>query len=358
MLTRRTFQNSLLLAPFAFSIAAPNAQAQDRQALEDTIDEAVKDGRLAGLHDYKVLLRGEVFAEGHFPGEDQLWGDPLGVVEHGPETLHDLRSVTKSVVSLLYHIALSEGVVPSTDAPLLAQFPEFADLTGDPQRDAITIRHALDMQMGTEWDETTIAYDNPANSEIAMERSPDRYRYALDRPMAGPPGKQWNYNGGATTLIGKIITDRTGMTLDTYANEKLFVPLGIDSFEWAGPGVASAASGLRLTADGLTRIGQMLVQNGQWDGKTILPMPVLLEMLRPRAEIGDGFRYGSFWYFLGPGPKPALVAALGNGGQRLSLSVERQTVLTVFAGRYNDPDAWKVSVKLIEDFIGPALAKT
>ncbi|MFX9054135.1 serine hydrolase, partial [Acinetobacter baumannii] len=86
--------------------------------------------------------------------QDEAWGRPLGEVAFGPETLHDLRSVTKSIVGLLYGIALDRGKVPAPDQPLMAQFPEYPDLAADPARRDLTIAHALTMTLGTEWDET------------------------------------------------------------------------------------------------------------------------------------------------------------------------------------------------------------
>ena len=67
-------------------------------------------------------------------GPDEAWGKPLGTLAFGPETLHDLRSVTKSVVGLLYGIALDRGLVPPLEAPLLAQFPDYPALAAVPPR--------------------------------------------------------------------------------------------------------------------------------------------------------------------------------------------------------------------------------
>ena len=127
---------------------------------------------------------------------------PLGSVTFGPDTLHDLRSVTKSIVGLLYGIALDRGLVPSPDAPLLAQFPEYPDLAADPQRAHLTVMNALNMTLGMEWDEQ-LPYADPTNSEIAMERVPDRYRFILDRPFVAVPGERWIYSGGAVALLGQ-----------------------------------------------------------------------------------------------------------------------------------------------------------
>ena len=102
--------------------------------------------------------------------------------------LHDLRSVTKSLVGMLYGIALADGKVPPPEARLYDQFPEYPDLAKQPGRDRITVAHALSMTMGTEWDELTHPYGDPRNSEIAMEAAPDRYRYILSLPIVGEPG--------------------------------------------------------------------------------------------------------------------------------------------------------------------------
>ncbi|MEM7635934.1 MAG: serine hydrolase, partial [Pseudomonadota bacterium] len=148
--------------------------------MEAKLDTAFAAGELSGLHSVLVIHKGSVIAERHYPGDDQRWGTPLGEIKHDKDSLHDLRSVTKSITSLLYGIALSESIVPGLDESLIQQFPEYADLTGDQQRSRIRIRHALSMKMGTEWNED-LPYSDPRNSEIAMEQASDRYRFVLDR---------------------------------------------------------------------------------------------------------------------------------------------------------------------------------
>ncbi len=169
-----------------------------------------------------------VVLERYYTAPDESWGRPLGVVSFGPETLHDLRSVTKSVVGLLYGIALDQDLAPPPGAPLLAQFPRYPDLMAVPQRTGLPIRHALTMTMGMSWDEDR-PYTDPANSEIAMERAPDRIRHVLEQPIVHPPGKRWTYSGGAVALIGDIIASGARQTLPAFAAHALFAPLGIDT---------------------------------------------------------------------------------------------------------------------------------
>jgi len=344
----------MLLALMVLPVLGTGSVMAQGSDMEDKLKAAFAAGELPGLHSVLVLRHGDVFAEVYFSGEDQAWGQPLGVQEHGPETLHDIRSVTKSVVGLLYGIALDEGLVPDLDESLVGQFPEYADLAGDPKRDAMTVADALTMQMGTDWDES-LPYTDPRNSEIAMELADNRYRFILDRPMVHEPGTHWTYNGGATAIIAKLIADGVGKPIDVYAKEKLFDPLGITGLHWAAgaDGVPSAASGLRLTTHGLAKIGHMVMEGGKADGRQIVPEAWVEAMLRPHTNAED-LRYGHFWWLAPDGDPPIWVAGFGNGGQRLWINKQGGLVLVVYAGNYNQPDAWKVPVSVTLDFLLPA----
>ncbi len=324
--------------------------------LEDQLNTAFAAGELKGLHSALVIHKGEILAEVHFAGEDSRWGAPLGERQHGADTLHDLRSVTKPIIGLLYGIALAEGKVPAVDQSLLAQLPSYEDLERDPQRREILISHSLMMKMGTQWNEE-LPYTDPSNSEVAMEQADDRYRFVLDRPMVDAPGERWVYNGGAVAVIAKVISDAVGMPIDQYAEEKLFRPLGITDFEWVkgDDGVASAASGLRLNIHDLAKIGQLIVQNGQYDGKVIVPADWLQVSFTPHSKLPDGLRYGYFWWLAPWGDPPAWVAGFGNGGQRLTVQAEHELIIAVFAGNYNQAQDWNLPVKIIEQFVVPVL---
>src|SRR5476649_1443605 len=171
---------------------------------------------LPNLHSVLVLHEGRIAFERYFPGLDETRGQAPAEVVFGPDTQHDLRSVTKSLVSLLYGIALADKRVPPPDQSLLAQFPEYPDLARDPQRAGLTIANALTMTLGMQWNEQ-LSYMNPANSESAMDAAPDRFRYVLERPVVAAPGEVWIYSGGAVALIGRLIEKGTGQALEDYA---------------------------------------------------------------------------------------------------------------------------------------------
>ena len=193
------------------------AEAGFAADLAERFEIARQAGVLPNLHGVVAARAGQIFFERYLAGVDAARGRPLGVVRFGPDTLHDMRSVTKSVVGLLYGIATVAGYAPEPHASLLDQFPEYPDLTGEPSRRLLTVQHALTMTLGMEWDETTIPYTDPRNSEIAMDNAPDPNRYVLERPLAGRPGEKFTYNGGATTLLARLIAKGTGRALAQFA---------------------------------------------------------------------------------------------------------------------------------------------
>jgi CubicO group peptidase (beta-lactamase class C family) len=241
--------------------------------LEVRLDKAIAEQRVWNVHGVVIVRNGALVLERYFAGEDSARGRPSGKIMFQPDTLHDVRSVSKSIVGVLYGIALADEKAPPPEAPLFASFPEYADLAADPDRKQWTIHHVLSMTMGTDWDELSVPYSDPTNSEIAMDVAPDRYSFVLGRPVVMQPGKRWVYCGGATALLGRIIAQGAGKPLHEFAREKLFDPLGIGPTEWHtdNNGEAVAASGLRMTPRDLARLGVMMLKGGMWDDRRVVP---------------------------------------------------------------------------------------
>jgi len=320
----------------------------------NSLDKAFAEGKLAGLHAVVAVRDGKLVFERYYEGEDERWGRPRGTVTFGPEVIHDLRSVSKSVVSLIYGIALDEEKVPALDAPLIDQFPEYEDLANDPARRRITVRHALTMTLGLEWNED-LPYTDRRNSEVAMEYAEDRYRFVLEQAIVEVPGKTWHYNGGATALLAKLIAKGTGQDFFDYAREKLLEPLDIAEAEWVRgyDGEPAAASGLRLRPRDLAKIGQLTLIGGRWGQRQIVPADWLAESFKPRVDAED-LGYGYQWWLGETRDGKPWHAGFGNGGQRLFVYPHLDLVVVVMAGNYNRLDAWKLGLAVQRDHIFPA----
>lgn len=356
--------SSVVGAPVAWTTGTLT-EAGMRDDLVERIGFGVRSGLLPSLHGVTVARHGKLVAERYFKGPDETWGQNLGEVAHGPDTLHDLRSVTKSVVSLLYGIALAKGLVPPPSAPLYPSFPAYRDLAGDPKRQAITVAHALAMSLGTEWDET-VPYSNEANSEIQMEKAQDRLRYILERPVTGQAGQRWVYSGGATALIGDLIARGAGRPLETFAREELFAPLGITTIEWAkgSDGVASAASGLRLAARDLLRIGQLILNRGRAGDNQVVPAEWIAASTRTHIATTEGpITYGYQWW-LGETAVRAdgfkthpWIGAFGNGGQRLFVMPSLGITAALYFGNYNRPLHYIYPSRVFFEIVVPGVTR-
>lgn len=338
-------------APYVWPVAAPEAVGLDAGLLA-----AADSVRPPWLHSLLVVRRGALAHESYFPGQDEQLGRPLGLVRFDAAAPHDLRSVTKSVVSLLFGMAAPAGL--DLDQPVLEQFPDYADLR-TPERLAITIRHVLTMSLGVAWNED-ISYADPANSERQLNEAPDPVRYTLSRPIEQPAGAAFRYNGGATQVLAALIEKFTGEQAHAYAARALFAPLGISSAYWMTlPGGAPiAASGLRLTPRDMAILGEFIRRGGEWGGRQIAPRAWIEAATRPHLTAFAPVEYGyQFWIQTAQiGGRPARVAmAAGNGGQRIFVIPSQDLVAVTTAGAYNAPDHAVALWRFFSERVLPAL---
>ena len=118
------------------------------------IDKLIGQWPEANIHAVTVVKNGKLILELYYRREDQRYRPgTLGIVQFAPDVKHDLRSISKSVTSMLVGIALSEGTFPPVDTPVLDAFSKSADLR-TPEKMRITFRHLLTMSSGLAWDET------------------------------------------------------------------------------------------------------------------------------------------------------------------------------------------------------------
>src|SRR5262245_36197305 len=120
----------------------------------------------ANIHSVLIVRGGKLAFEYYHAGPDQKWGSPLAGTEQGPDIKHDVRSVSKSVISLLMGIALDRKLIPDLDRPVFSYFLEYA-ASRTPAKDRILLRHLITMSSGIEWDEIR-PYTSARNSEIVM----------------------------------------------------------------------------------------------------------------------------------------------------------------------------------------------
>lgn len=279
--------------------ADPASVGVDAPALALAVARASDAPRFRSL---LAVKDGKLFLEEYFGGS-------------GRDSLHDVRSVTKSIVSALAGIAIARGHLDldATVADLLP--PELG--TVDPSKPAITVRHLLTMTSGFQWDEA----DGRGDYGVWIQ-SDDPIQFLLDRPIVHPPGSTFTYNSAAVHLLAVLIEEATGETLDAFAERELFAPVGIFDVAWEPmlPGRRNGASGIDLRARDLARLGQLFLQDGVSGGTRVLPSGWVAESTAPRfvwrAALGPLSRYtmGYLWWAADGDREPGFFA-WGYGGQ-------------------------------------------
>lgn len=293
------------------------------------------------FHGLVIERHGVVVAQAYRSGKDK----PIYAVfsrntDFNATTRHDVRSISKSVTSLLWGIARGQNLTPPLTTPVLELMPELAELKQQ-GREAVTLGHLLTMSSGLQWNEPALRPFQGSNDEFGLYWHASQAGYLFDRPMAAPAGTRFNYNGGGTAVLAQILADHAGMELPDFARQYLFEPLGITDWEWKGDlrGRPLAFAGLRLRPLDLARIGQLVLQHGQWEGKQIVPADWIAESTRPQIDTGDGLQYGYQWWL---GKVDALGGAhdwsggMGNGGQRLYIVPDLDLVVAITAGDYGE----------------------
>ena len=274
-----------------------------------------KNGVYGDVHSLIVFQNDEILLEEYFGGYDE-------------DSIHYQYSVTKSVASMLIGIALDKGLISSVDDRLLSFFPEYesrlANMSAD--KEGLTLKHVLTMSTGFKWDEWTYSYTDSRNDANKMIRSNDMMKFVLDLPMVRAPGSRFTYNSGCSMLLSGIIESSTGLTAQQFAKEHLFDKLGIGEWRWeqGNDQKFNTGWGLHLRPKDMLKIGQLVLNNGIWNGEQIVSQAWLNESKQNHIS-----NYGYQWWLSGDS-----FSARGWGGQTIAIAPEDDLVVISTAGNF------------------------
>lgn len=344
-----------------WEIASPDSVGMDGAQL-CTIAARLEQ-RATKVHSVVVVRHGKLVFEQYFPGYDQPWGQPEGQHEFTATTKHDMRSATKSVTSLLVGIAIDRKLIAGVDEPVLKFLPDYAAVK-QAGWDTITLRHLLTMSSGIKWDEAR-SWTDPKNDEPHLGFEADPLGYVLSRPIAAPPDVLWTYNGGGTDLLGNVIERVSKKSLEAFAREALFQPLGITDVEWKTypkNSKIAAAAGLRLRPRDAAKIGQLVLNRGQWNGQQIVSADWIAQSITPRFQaigfFGSTMFYGYQWWMgrsLVGGKDIKWIGAFGWGGQRIFIVPELDLVMMTTAAQYGQPKEGLAAIDILSNIVIPSV---
>lgn len=316
----------------------------------------ITDGTWKGTTSLLVAQNGKIVYEAYFNGGAR-------------ETLNDARSLTKTVTAMLVGAAIDRKLLPGVSDRVFAHFSDRpAPLHPDKRKAAITLEDLLTMSSLLECND-----ENPASSgnEERMYVTEDWIGFALDLPIKGfapwdtkpvdsPHGRSFAYCTAGSFLLGAVVERAAGKHLDAFSAEVLEKPLGITQSKWnfAPDGTAMGGGGTRFRSRDLLRLGEMMRNEGEWNGNRVLSRAWVRSMMMVHAAARDDADYGyQIWRFRFPykDGEQAAWAMSGNGGNYVFIVPELKLVAVVTSNAYNQKFAHPQSQRIFSDIVLKAM---
>jgi CubicO group peptidase (beta-lactamase class C family) len=274
-----------------------------------------------------VLKHGKIVYENYFKGANR-------------DSRFTSWSVAKTFVGTLAGIALAEGKIKSLDDRAVIYLPE---LQGKEYGNS-TIRSLLQMSSGVQFDET---YHHPLSDinwffyrTFILGQRADRVVQGRER--YAPPSSEFRYISSDTQLLGAIVARVYAKPLAKVLEEKIWQPLGMEqSAFWSidrdrDDGQEIGFCCLNATARDFAKLGQLYLQNGQWQGKQLLSSAWVALATKPteswqQPEENDphDLGYALKWWIPGwkKGEQQTEFLARGVWGQHIYVNTAKQVVI-------------------------------
>lgn len=311
---------------------APAEAGYDQAKLAEALDFA-RQQRSSGM---VVLYRGKIMAEGYWnpddlPAEGQKatpnkntkkkagYSLRINGRDAAGQMIEDVASAQKSISAILAGLAQERGLLRITDPVHQHLGKGWSKATAE-QEAAITIRHLLTMTSGLD-------------EELKFE---------------APAGTRWFYNSTAYARVLMCTAAAAKQDRNDLTKQWLTGPIGMADSRWSERPIPAAADarntvGFTTSARDLARFGLLILNNGDWNGQTIIKDKQFLhDALHPSQDLNPS--YGYLWWLNGqpqvmrgrqlvPGPlvptaPPDLVAALGAMQRKLYVVPSQQLVVT------------------------------
>ncbi len=277
--------------------------------------------------------------------------------QYTKDSVQEMRSATKSFFSALTGIAIGKGFIKSKNETVLSYFPEYSLNNMSDAKKRIIVENLLTQQTGLDCD---ISNEKSEGNETKMDYSDDWVKFTLDLPMIDTPGGKGMYCSGNPVTLGRIIEKTTGMPLLQFAEKNLFKPLGFTKYNWYFKPDKSNAENycqVYLTPREMSKFGLLYLNDGKWRNRQVVPASWVKESFEKHSVV-QGVNYGYLWWLkyldADGGIRYYGNAAQGNGGQRIYVFPQQNTVVVITGGNYNVKSP---SDKLIEKYILPTFNK-
>ena len=257
------------------------------------------------------------------------------------EMIENVWSVTKSLTSGLVGMAIQEGLIDNVDQRVGELLSAEQLAISHPKLKDVTVKQLLTLTAG--------------NSCRRDSCAGQRANLVLARRFRHTPGTRFVYDTSSSQILSAIIANVSGMSLQEYAEKKLFEPLGFASINWDmdADGYTYGGRGMSLRPRDMAKFGQLYVDEGMWNGERLISAEYVQQSIINQVPIGASAEpvYGYLWW-LGDAASYDAYTALGYGGQHIYVVPDLDLVVTITT---NEVENYEENYKLVGDWVIPAI---
>jgi CubicO group peptidase (beta-lactamase class C family) len=314
--------------------STPEEEGIDSEMLAEGL-QTIRDENIH-IHSLLIIRNGSVVLDAYFYPYDG-------------KTVHELASVTKSLMTTLIGIAADQGKL-DLDEPIVSFFTDRAVANRDPLKEKITVRHLARMSSGLE---LTVPGDAEGTVQ-EMRVSQDWVQFALNRKVVSEPGTRFVYDNCGMHILSAILQEATGMTALDFGRENLFEPLGIREVIWpADPqGFSRGWGDVYLHPHDAAKIGYLWLNKGTWDGEQIVSSQWVEESVKPQIKTDGDDYYGYGWWVETTGGH-WIYLAQGRGGQYIIVAPYLDMVVVATGGGFDFDEIEQLIVPAFVDMENP-----
>jgi CubicO group peptidase (beta-lactamase class C family) len=326
-------------APADLPPAAPEAVGVDSRKLVE-LSEWIRRDRL-DVRSLLVVKDGKLVFERYGSGVDR-------------DSNHELYSVTKFVSALLVGTLVGDGKLADTDPVvprLAAARPDLAPALAD--KKAVELRHLMSMSSG-------LSYKLVEGTDTLYYDVKDRLAVAASAGVRTAPGSDFDYIDVNPVLVGATVAQAAGQPEDRYARSRLFEPLGMSHYRWDGAdgtGAVSGGWGLRLRSIDMAKLGLLMLEQGRWNGRQVVPASWVQRMTTPSGPAAD---YGYYTWVNNIVKSGREFGAMGFKGQFITVLPQHNAVVVMNSimsteGGLRDAKYLETYRRMVNEFVLPAL---
>ncbi|MBT8238846.1 MAG: serine hydrolase [Croceitalea sp.] len=289
--------------------------------------------------------------------------------ENNINSLHNTRSATKSIATLLTGIAKDKGLISEKNKIFDYLQHKKRVQNPDSRKARIMLEDLLTMSCILETDDSNIF---SRGHEERMYLIEDWTQFLIDLPIRSysfgpkpseqPYGKHFSYSSAQAAAVSEILQVAVGQKLDSFLIKELFTPLEIQEYklDYTPLGFLNTAGGSQYKSRDFLKLMQLCLNRGNWKGEQLISQDWISKATSPKAKVREGVDYGYLFWIQSFGKTNEFSSfyMAGNGGNRMLAFPDLKATVVVTTINYNNQNAHDYVDKLLNEFIVPVLSNS